>query len=185
MPARAQRQRISHPFRKAFPEAAEMADALGLTIRAQPGKPVNGMPTYWLDGTYQLTGYRVNKDGSAFTREDAAKYMRELLEGIAEGRAEVARETRETRFERIINGMKTIPQRYRMFCVYQHQSGDSGTIFPRQRVDAWVYFWDEPHQIARATDVEPADIYSALRTSFLNGGKAVSGTRLARTEAAP
>lgn len=173
-------EKISRSFKRDFPEAVPMVEALGLRVKSTPGKRVNGMPTYWLEGTYQLTGYKTRReDGGLFTKADAAEHIRSTLQEIADGRAEVAAESREQRFGRLIDGMRTLELKYRNFCSYRHPSGDEGTIlFRGDPVTAWVRFWEERDKpVAHAEDVPIAQLYAMLNASFANGGKTISGRK--------
>jgi hypothetical protein len=176
---------VCRSFRREFPEFVADITALGLRVTASPGRRVNGLPTFWLDGHYQLTGYETNADGLAFTGEDAAKHIEQIVQDINAGRAEVAAETREQRFVRVIDGMKTIELRSRFFCGYRHPSGDHGSIFYRHGcpVDAWVGFWNEKH-VASVRDMPLDRLYDALNASFSRGGESVSGKTFLITEAA-
>lgn len=170
--------KISRSFKRDFPEAVPLVMALDLRVKADRGARVNGMPTYWLDGQYQLTGYKTAQGGAPFTKEMAAAHIQKVLKEIADGRAEVATESRDQRFARIIDGMRSIELRHRHFCSYRHPSGDNGTIlFNGDPVTAWVRLWDEPGHVAHAEDVPIEQIYAVLNASFSNGGKTISGRK--------
>jgi hypothetical protein len=169
--------KISPSFHRDFPEFVPAVQELGLCIHCTGGKRVNGMPVYWLDGTYQLTGYDHDKEGRPFTKEVATRHISKLLADISEGRAQVASETFEVRFERIVEGVMTLNLRYKNFCSFRHPSGDEGTIFYRgEPVSAWVRFWpDTAREVARAENVMLAQLPDALRTSFANNGAMFNG----------
>lgn len=172
--AKRPKEKISRSFKQEFPEAVPLVEALGLRVQLQPGKRVNDMPTYWLEGTYQLTGYRTAKGGVPFTKEMAREHIQTVLKEIADGRAEIANESREQRFARVIAGMKTIEFQHRMFCEYRHPSGDSGTVFwydgPRS---ASVHLHGESGAAAQVEYIPLAKMYEALSESFARGGTTI------------
>jgi len=170
-------EKISRAFKRDFPEAVPMVEKLGLTVRADSGRRVNDMPTYWLDGIYQLTGYRTNQFGLPFTKAMAAALIEKRLKEIAEGRAEVAAQTREQRFRHLVEEMRTIELKYRNFCTYRHPSGDEGVILDMASATGWVRLWDEEKEIAHAEDWPIGQLFLALEKSFASGGTTVSGRR--------
>jgi hypothetical protein len=172
---------ISPSFRKLFPHAAECAAELGLYITSGGGKRVNGLPTFWMEGTYQLTGFKTKADGSPFTKDDAAEHIQKLLEQITAGRVETEGESREQRFARLIDGMRALEPRFKTFATYRHPSGDEGTIlFLGDPVTAWVRFWDQG-QVAHAENVPLTQLYAVLNASFANGGKTIAAKAEGRT----
>lgn len=175
--------KISRQFIRDFPEFVSMVKALDLYLKCDGGKRVSGMPVYWLDGQYQLTGYKFDQHGNPFTREIAATHINKILLEICEGRADVADETLEQRFERIVDGLKTIELRRGNFCCYRHPSGDHGSILCTrgEPVIASVYLWSDSRPIAETNWVMSNHVSEVLRASFANGGRAMGWPLVAIT----
>jgi len=120
---------ISRGFRQDFPQFVERAKALGVRITLSPGKRDGRARVYWLDGYRQLTGYAINKDGGAFTIEDAAQNIAKALTEIEEGRRAIASMTVPERFAAVMAEFRKMVPQSRMIGEVRLPCGDTGHCF--------------------------------------------------------
>ena len=168
--------KICRGFRRDFPDLVGAINSINGIVQAHPGrKKVGEMPTYFLNGDYQLTGYKFDKDGNPFTMDVARAHIQKTVTRITDGRSEVKCLTREQRFSHIVEKMKAIELRRNTFCTYCHPSGDKGTIMDIDIMyTGWVLFWDEEKDAAHAEDFLLYELWEALNDSFTQGGKTIS-----------
>lgn len=124
----ARNERISRAFRQEYPEFADRATALDVTIQIIPRRKKDKSRAYVLDGVRQMAGYTYNEDGSPFTREDAIRQIDRLLTDVEDDRLKMESMTVAERFARVLGEFRLMKPQYRMFGQVHLPGGDGGSV---------------------------------------------------------